>query len=127
MKILTFYSRLIRGVICLTLLAMNSLNVYSQTMEPPGIDWYNSYWDDEDLCNNEVEQQYSGEDWFYDVNISKDNMGNVNGLICTGYVGKQCNTANCGNNCTNSADHCELRDSYQNVDLGKDKKSRVVC
>ncbi len=125
MKILTFYSRLIRGVICLTLLAMNSLNVYSQTMEPPGIDWYNSYWDDEDLCNNEVEQQYSGEDWFYDVNISKDNMGNVNGLICTGYVGKQCNTANCGNNCTNSADHCELRDSYQNVDLGKDKKCLV--
>lgn len=48
---------------------------------PPTIEWQKEYWD---IQVNPL-PEHSGEDWFYDIQLSHDQSDNENGLICAGY------------------------------------------
>jgi hypothetical protein len=98
-------------------------------IQAPGMKCYNSYWNDEDFCNNEITQSESGEDWFFDVSKSYNNQNQLNGFICCGYESKQCNPNSpspCEQICDFDASYyCELRDMNANVDVGHHKKGTI--
>ncbi len=77
---------------------MPTVTLFAQN-NAPDIQWYNSYWPDEDLCGIEEEdielsKTKSGEDWFYDVIVSKNNAGIEEELIAVGYQGALVNHNN---------------------------------
>jgi hypothetical protein len=69
---------------------INGFAMNGQTLAP-GLDWTRSYWPDEDQNGNHVIRSESGEDWFYDIAVSKNTITNTpNGVICAGYQRDQC-------------------------------------
>ena len=106
---------------------MNSLQVFSQ-IHPPGIKWYNGYFPDEDLCDDESTAKQSGEDWFFDVIVSYESSI-AKGLVATGYQVKQTNINSplwCQTVSNFNTEHyCELRDYEQNADYGHYRKGTV--
>jgi len=57
-----------------------------KSQNPPSVEWQYSYWPNQNPWTGSfTNQNNSGEDWIFDLRLNRDNLGNVDGFICSGY------------------------------------------